>query len=151
MESTTTDELVHRLSTIPEEMGAGACFGTPVERDGHTLIPVARLSFGYGLGFGRGTGSKSAPSGNGAVGGEGGEGEGGGGGGGGSSTPVAIIDMTPSEVRIEPIIDQTRISVAGITLAGWMAFWLFWTIRALARQAAQTRRLEIQKGAAHQA
>ena len=148
MDSTTTDELVHRLSTIPEEMGASACFGAPVERDGHTLIPVARVSFGYGVGFGRGTGSKTAPSGNGAT-GEGGEGEGGGGGGGGSSTPVAVIDLTSTDVRIEPIIDQTRISVAGITLAAWMGFWLFWTVRALARQAAQTRRLEIRKGLSH--
>jgi uncharacterized spore protein YtfJ len=143
MESTTTDELVHRLSTIPEEMGASACFGAPVERDGHTLIPVARVSFGYGVGFGRGTGSKSGPSENGATGGEGG-----GGGGGGSSTPVAVIDMTSGDVRIEPIMDQTRISVAGITLAAWTTFWLFWTVRTIARQAAKTRRLEIEKGVA---
>jgi uncharacterized spore protein YtfJ len=148
MESTTTDELVHRLSTIPEEIGASACFGVVVERDGHTLIPVARVSFGYGVGFGRGTGAKTAPSGNGAT-GEGGEGEGGGGGGGGQSTPVAVIDITSSDVRVEPIIDQTRISIAGITFAAWMAFWLFWTIRALARQAAQTRRMEIRKGLSH--
>jgi len=146
MESTSTDELVHRLSTIPEEMGASACFGAPVERDGHTLIPVARVSFGYGVGFGRGA-NKAAPSGNGATSGEANEGEGGGGGGGGSSTPVAVIDMTASEVRIEPIVDSTRISVAGITLAGWIVFWALWTVRTIARQRAHTRRLQIQKGA----
>jgi len=143
---TPIDEMIHRLSTIPEESGASACFGAPVERDGHTVIPVARVAFGYGAGFGRGTGMGRKHGENGAGGGEEGEGEGGGGGGGGSSTPVAIIDISPTDVRIEPIIDQTRISVGGMLLAGWMAFWLFWTVRTIARQRAQTRRLAIERG-----
>ncbi len=142
---TPIDEMIHRLSTIPEESGASACFGAPVERDGHTIIPVARVSFGYGAGFGRGTSPSRHRSENGGSEGEA-EGEGGGGGGGGSSTPVAIIDMSAADVRIEPIVDSTRISVSGMMLAGWMAFWLFWTVRTIARQAAQTRRLAIERG-----
>ena len=141
---TPIDEMIHRLSTIPEESGASACFGAPVERDGHTIIPVARVSFGYGAGFGRGTAKHGDDSAEAR--GEANEGEGGGGGGGGSSTPVAIIDISSADVRIEPILDQTRISVGGMALAGWMAFWLFWTIRTVARQAAQTRRLAIERG-----
>ena len=39
------------------------CFGTPVEREGHTIIPVARVSFGYGMGFGGGAGGKESVSG----------------------------------------------------------------------------------------
>ncbi len=144
---TPIDEMVHSLSTIPEEAGASACFGAPIERDGHTVIPVARVAFGYGAGFGRGTGTGPRHHGNGAEGSEEGAGEGGGGGGGGSSTPVAIIDISPTEVRIEPIVDSTRISVGGMVLAGWMAFWLFFTIRTIARQAAKTRRLAIERGA----
>ena len=143
---TPIDEMIHRLSTIPEESGASACFGAPVERNGHTIIPVARVAFGYGAGFGRGTGTGPRHHGNGAEGSEEGAGEGGGGGGGGSSTPVAIIDISSADVRIEPIINQTRISAGGMMLAGWMAFWLFWTIRTVARQAAQTRRLAIERG-----
>jgi uncharacterized spore protein YtfJ len=144
MMDTPIDEMIHRLSTIPEESGASACFGAPVERDGHTIIPVARVAFGYGAGFGRGTGTGKHHAENGAGGVD--EGEGGGGGGGGSSTPVAIIDISSADVRIEPILDQTRISVGGMALAGWMAFWLFFTIRTVARQAAQTRRLAIERG-----
>ena len=144
MES-SIDEMVHRLSTIPEESGASACFGAAVERDGHTLIPVARVAFGYGAGFGRG--SAAQPRGHGAGEGEEAGGEGGGGGGGSSSTPVAVIDITANEVRIEPIVDSTRISVAAFALAGWVTFWLFWTVRTIARQAAQTRRVEIDKRA----
>jgi len=144
---TPIDEMIHRLSTIPEESGASACFGAPVERDGHTIIPVARVAFGYGAGFGRGTGKSKHNFEDGTGGRE--EGEAGGGGGGGSSTPVAIIDISSADVRIEPIVDSTRISVGGMVLAGWMAFWLFWTVRTVARQAAQTRRSEIAKGAGH--
>src|SRR5438270_472609 len=74
--TTTTEELVRTVGDIPERMGAGVCFGSPIERDGRTLIPVARVSFGYGLGFGRGVGTGHGDHGQ----GEGaGEGEGGGG------------------------------------------------------------------------
>jgi len=148
MESTTIDELVHRVSNVGEEVGASVCFGTPVERDGHTLIPVARVQFGFGMGFGRGTGAKRGPSENGATSDEGGEGEGGGGGGGGSSTPVAVIDITSDRVQIEPITDSTRIALSGIFLGGWIAFWLLWTVRTIARQSSKIQRMRLQKGIA---
>lgn len=148
MESTTMDELIHRVSNVAEEVGASVCFGAPVERDGHTLIPVARVQFGFGLGFGRGTGGKRGPSDDGVTADEGGEGEGGGGGGGGSSTPVAVIDITADEVKIDPITDSTRIALSGIVLSGWIAFWFLWTVRTVARQRAKTQRLKIQKGLA---
>lgn len=143
MELTATDELVHRLSNIPDQLGSAACFGMPIERDGHTLIPVARVSFGYGLGFGRGSGSggHSAEGGD-----EGGEGEGGGGGGGGSATPVAVIDISDGSVDIQPINDSTRIAITSMTVGAWVTFWLFWTIRAIAREGAKTQRQRIDKG-----
>src|SRR4029079_17013326 len=86
----TADEMVRQITAIPDQLGAAACFGTPVERQGHTVIPAARVTFGYGIGFGRGSGGKDLPSSNGHVGADGGEGEGGGGGGGGGSAAVAI-------------------------------------------------------------
>jgi uncharacterized spore protein YtfJ len=145
--STSTEELVRTVAGMPQELGASACFGTPVEREGHTLIPAARVSFGYGLGFGGGSGSSANPSENGSSGLEGGEGGGGGGGGGGSSTPVAVIEITRDGVQIQPIRDHTRIELAGITFAAWAAFWLFWTIRAVVRQRAKVRQLEIKSAA----
>lgn len=148
MESTTMDEIVHRVSNVAEEVGASVCFGAPVERDGHTLIPVARVAFGFGVGFGRGTGTKHGGSETGVGGDEGGEGEGGGGGGGGTSTPVAVVDIGGDEVKIEPITDSTRIALSGIALAAWITFWLLWTVRTVARQRARTQRLKIQKGLA---
>ena len=140
--TTTTEELVRTVGDIPERMGAGVCFGAPIERDGHTLIPVARVSFGYGLGFGRGMGTGRGKDGadEGA-----GEGEGGGGGGGGSSSPVAVIDISRDDVEIKPVPDPTRITLASFAFAGWFVFWLMLTIRTGARERAKTRRQEIAK------
>jgi uncharacterized spore protein YtfJ len=138
--------MVRRIGTIQDEVGASACFGAPVERDGHTIIPVARVSFGYGMGFGGGSGGKGVPGDFADAQTEGGEGGGGGGGGGGSSTPVAIIDITDNDVRISPITDATRIAITGTLFAAWAVFWLMLTIRTVARETAKTRRTVAEHG-----
>lgn len=143
--ATTAEEMVRRIGTISEDVGASVCFGAPVERDGHTIIPVARVSFGYGMGFGSGTGSKGGAGEFGAGTAEGGEGSGGGGGGGGSSSPVAIIDITPGDVTVTPITDSTRIALGSFAFAAWAVFWVTLTVRTIAREAARTRRKQIQK------
>jgi uncharacterized spore protein YtfJ len=137
-----TEEMIRRIGTIQDEVGAAACFGSPIERDGHTIIPVARVSFGYGMGFGGGSGGEmsqdfdASPK-------EGGEGGGGGGGGGGSSTPVAVIDIAQGDVKITAINDATRISLSFLFLAGWVAFWLLLTVRTVARETSKVRREEL--------
>jgi uncharacterized spore protein YtfJ len=143
----TTEEMVRRIGTIQDEVGASVCFGTPIERDGHTIIPVARVSFGYGMGFGGGSGGKQEPGSFDTMTADGGEGGGGGGGGGGSSTPVAIIDMSRGDVKVTAIQDSTRIALSGIFLTGWASFWLFLTIRTVARELGKTRRTKIDSGA----
>jgi uncharacterized spore protein YtfJ len=144
----TTDEMIRRIGAIGDEVGASVCFGTPVERDGHTLIPVARVSFGYGMGFGGGSGGESMPSEFGAAHGDHGEGGGGGGGGGGSSTPVAVIDVARDEVVVKPITDTTRIALSSYALAAWLSFWIMLTIRTIARERAKTRRDELKRAGA---
>ena len=141
----TTEEMVRRIGTIQDEVGASVCFGTPVEREGHTIIPVARVSFGYGLGFGGGSGGKESGSGFDAAPVEGGEGGGGGGGGGGSSTPVAIIDIADGEVTVSPITDSTRIALSSFMFAAWASFWLLLTVRTVARELGKTRRTGLEK------
>lgn len=138
-----TDELVRQVSGIPQELGAGACFGEPVEKNGHTLIPVARVSFGYGLGFGGGTSSSADTNGDDPSKEEGGGG--GGGGGGGSATPVAIIDISDRGVSIEAIEDKTRLSMAGIMMVAWNVFWVMLTIRAFIHERGKVRRTEIDR------
>jgi len=142
--TTATDELVREVTGIPKELGASACFGDPVVRDGHTLIPVARVQFGYGLGFGGGMDAHVSPSNNGSdetAGSEGGAG--GGGGGGGSSTPVAIIDISDRGVEIQAIEDKTRLGLAVFTMVAWNTFWVMWTIRTFLHQRAKVRKLEL--------
>lgn len=143
--ATTAEEMVRQITRIPDDVGAHACFGTPIERDGKVVIPVARVSFGFGLGFGRGAGSNTKPGRNGDMTDDGGEGEGGGGGGGGGSTPVAVITISGDTVTIDPIVDRTRIALGWCTMAGWTVFWLTWTARTVARERAKTRRYEIEK------
>ena len=139
----TSDEMIRQISAIPDQLGVGACFGAPVERNGHTVIPAARVTFGYGMGFGRGSGGKDLPSTNGHTATDGGEGEGGGGGGGGGSAPVAVIHITDGGIEVEPIVDSTRVSLAGVTFAAWAVFWITWTIRSVAKGRAKTLREEI--------
>ncbi|MBF6600149.1 MAG: hypothetical protein IVW36_06540 [Dehalococcoidia bacterium] len=140
--TSAAEELAQSISELPERVGAGACFGNAVERDGHTLIPVARVSFGYGMGFGRGSGGDSHGDGFGQH-GDSGEGEGGGGGGAGSSTPVAIIDVTPDDVVIKPIMDPMRVTLSAFMLCAWVWFWVLWTVRASSREQHKTRRDEL--------
>ncbi len=139
----TSDEMIRQISSIPDQLGVGVCFGTPIERNGHTVIPAARVTFGYGMGFGRGSGGKDLPSTNGHTATDGGEGEGGGGGGGGGSAPVAVIHIKDDGVEVEPIVDSTRVSLAGTTFAAWAVFWIMWTIRSVAKERAKTRREEL--------
>src|SRR5262244_3622817 len=81
------------LERIGEAVGRGAnvsaVFGEPVQRDGLTVVPVARARFGFGGGGG------SGPEGEG--------GSGGGGGGGGAVTPIGYIEVRDSGAQFKRI------------------------------------------------
>ena len=75
------DELLERIGrTVGERAQASAVFGEPVQREGLTVIPVAKARFGFGGGAGSGAR-------------EGEEGSGGGGGGGAYVTPVGFVEV----------------------------------------------------------
>jgi uncharacterized spore protein YtfJ len=75
------DELLKRIGqTIGDNAKVATVFGDPVEREGITVIPVAKARFGFGGGGGAG-------------GREGEEGSGGGGGGGALVSPVGYIEL----------------------------------------------------------
>jgi uncharacterized spore protein YtfJ len=79
--SRLADELLQRIGqTVGQRAQASAVFGEPVQREGLTVIPVARARFGFGGGGGAG-------------GRQGEEGSGGGGGGGASVTPIGFIEL----------------------------------------------------------
>jgi hypothetical protein len=83
------------ISGLAERLGSAArvdaVFGDPVERDGVTVIPVAKVSWGFG-------------------GGEGGEGEqeGHGGGGGAMAGAQGFIEIEGGHARYRPIRSPLR-------------------------------------------
>jgi hypothetical protein len=62
---------------------------------------------------------------------------GGGGGGKAKSRPVAVIEVTQEGTVLRPIVDETKIALAGILLVGWIVFWLTATVRAVLRSRKQ--------------
>jgi uncharacterized spore protein YtfJ len=106
-----------------EAAAVEAVYGEPV-RNGETLvIPAAEVvsALGFGMGAGGGTASERSPAGEDKESARSG-GSGGGGGGGGRvlSRPVAVIILTPDQVRIEPIVDITKLGLAALTAVGFM-------------------------------
>ena len=78
------------IGTMAEKLGAVAraatVFGEPVERDGITVVPVAKARWGFGGGAGRRNDEDGA-----------------GGGGGVQVTPVGFIEIKNHEANFRPI------------------------------------------------
>jgi uncharacterized spore protein YtfJ len=110
-------KLLDTLARMRENANVNACFGEPVTVEGRTVIPVARIGYGFGLGVGQGPTT------------EGEEGtlaeiSTGGGGGGIAASPLGVIEVTSKETRIEPVIDKQRVAIASMLVAAWSAFWV---------------------------
>jgi len=100
--STLADHLLQRIgSTVGDKMSASTVFGEAVEREGVTVIPVARARFGFGGGGGAG-------------GREGEEGSGGGGGGGAIVTPAGYIEVRDGEARFRRIFNPVDLLVVAM-------------------------------------
>jgi uncharacterized spore protein YtfJ len=101
--------------------GVDNVYADPIQHGEVMIIPTAEVvavaGFGYGHGFGTG---ESAQEGTEGVGG----GEGGGGGGKTFSRPVAVVIADPDGVRVEPVRDTTKVVLAAVTAAGFMAAML---------------------------
>lgn len=93
------NKLVHSLGGTAS---ASAVFGDPIEKDGVTVIPVARVRFGAGGGYGRGPGKKKKDE----AGAE--EQVGFGQGGGVQASPVGYIEISGGEAEYKRIVDPVR-------------------------------------------
>ncbi|NUM48901.1 MAG: sporulation protein [Anaerolineales bacterium] len=92
------------MDKFMDAAGVDKVYGNPVEKDRTVVIPAAEVV--TSLGFGMGGSSK---------------GEGGGGGGGYSvSRPVAVVIVTENGVRVEPVVDVTKVALAMFTAVGFM-------------------------------
>jgi uncharacterized spore protein YtfJ len=114
-----------------ETANVNSVYGEPTLHGDTLIIPAAEVlaAIGFGAGFGGGIGSngideetndeennEKSNSGSGSG--------GGGGGGGGGRTfarPVAVIIASSDGVRVEPVVDVTKIALAMFTAAGFMA------------------------------
>jgi uncharacterized spore protein YtfJ len=124
----TTDRSHELIGQMLDSLNTTAVFGAPVHEGDVTVIPVARVWYGFGEGSGSGT--AGAPSESGEV----QTGEGGGGGGGGRARPLGYIRIAGDDVRFEPIVDPGRLALAGMALAAWNVFWIVAAVRAFARR-----------------
>ena len=74
-------------------------YGEPVHHGDTTVIPVAKVAYGFGAGAGRRPAARSAPgaNSNGELAGQ--EAQGGGGGGGARLTPIGALEVGPHGTR----------------------------------------------------
>lgn len=112
------DRMFAQFDDLQEHATVDAVYGEPVEIEDKVVIPVASVSYVFGLGLGEGQGRPQED------GGEPGSGSGAGGGGGVQAKPVAVIEITPDRTRIESIVDEQLIALAGIVFAAWAVFWV---------------------------
>lgn len=125
----SVERMLDTFGELREKANVKACFGEPVTVEGRTVIPVAKVGYGFGMGAGQG------PS---ATINEGGPEmevkEGGSGGGGGiASSPLAVVEVTAQGARVEPIIDEERVVIASLLVAAWGVFWLARALMAIFR------------------
>ncbi len=106
------------LDTFLSSASVDAVYGEPVMQNDTLIIPAAEVVSVMGFGVGGGEGGS-----------QGDNGTAGGGGGGGRvfARPVAVVIAAPDGVRVEPVVDVTKIAMAGLTalafLFGMRARW----------------------------
>ena len=113
-------QIEHSIESFLSVADAGKVFAAAIRKGETTIIPAAEVMTGMGFGHGFGRGTET---------GDGAEHRGGGGGGGGGghalARPVAVVVASPEGVRVEPVIDVTKIALAALTAGGFMlATWL---------------------------
>jgi uncharacterized spore protein YtfJ len=113
-----------RAAAVLERLIAAAdvtrVFGEPIRHGDALLIPAAEVLTVAGVGMGSGSGRNTARRGAARSGGGGGAG----GGGRTLSRGVAVIVASPEGVRVQPILDVTKIALAALTAAGFV--WASW-------------------------
>ncbi len=110
----TADNIIEALANkVGVRAGAHAAFGEPIDRDGVTVIPVAKVRFGFGGGSGRGIEESSKT----------GEiGEGSGGGGGAMTSPLGFIEIKDGRAEFQRVRDP--VSAVPVILAAGFTAWL---------------------------
>jgi len=142
--------MLEKIGSVTEKVNVDAVFGKPEKFGDRVLIEVAEITYGFGMGAGFGPAGEAvvteeaveeaveavtdeAEAANDGVAG------GGGGGAGGSARPIAYIEIGPDGAKVEPIMDEQKIALAGILLGAWAVGWVGVVLKALFTSIAQKR------------
>ena len=98
------------MEALRSSATVGSVFGEAISAHGKTIIPVARIAYGFGGGSGSGTR-------------EGHPGVGEGGGGGIVATPSGVFEITPEETRFVPLHENRKLLLALCLGAALGALW----------------------------
>jgi len=97
-------ELLQKMGdTLGSTATVKSVFGEPIQVNGKTVVPVAKVAYGFGGGAGAGKGGGVSQD---------REGEGGGGGGGVRAFPAGALEITEGRTRFVPYIDPAWIGAA---------------------------------------
>jgi uncharacterized spore protein YtfJ len=89
-------------------------YGEAISANGKTIIPVARVAYGFGGGRGRKHQERDSPD----------SPEGEGGGGGVYAVPIGVLEVSEAQTRFIPLSDKRRLAGAalvGFCLGAWWA------------------------------
>lgn len=93
------------IEPLHESASVTRVYGEPVSAHGRTVIPVARIRYGFGGGAGHGSRPGQTLA---------GEGQGEGGGGGVMAAPVGVIEISEERTRFVPLNSHSGLAMAGI-------------------------------------
>jgi uncharacterized spore protein YtfJ len=103
----------HSIEELLNNSGVEKVYGEPIKHGEVVVIPAAEVLVGAGFGAGSGEGPQGDEN-------TTGSGTASGGGGRALSRPVAVIVATPEGVRVEPVIDPTKILLGALTASGFI-------------------------------
>ena len=105
---TEIQRLLEALADLREQANVNAVFGEPVTVEGRTVIPVAKVAYGFGMGIGHASAAEEGAT------------EGAGDSGGGDR----VSGGGCGGVRVESVVDEQKVALAVGLLASWTVFWL---------------------------
>jgi len=105
-------KLESMFEPLTRSAGVRSVYGEAISANGKTIIPVARIAYGFGGGRGRKHHEGDSPN-----------DEGEGAGGGVYAVPIGVVEVTDAETRFVPLHDKRKL--AGVLLLGFClgAFW----------------------------
>ena len=119
-------ESANFVENIASRLGQNASvknvYGDPIVAQGKTIIPVAKIAYGFGGGFGKGKNKNKLPE-NKTEWPDKPIGEGGGGGGGLRATPVGVYEVNGNQTKFIPANNNQQLLIAaviGFLIRGWL-------------------------------